>query len=242
MYSRRAPAEVFIMLALGLACLWPARAADLRFEPATILLTPTARVADVRLRNDGPVSMQVQVRAFRWEQTDGEDRLSATDSLGASPRIQELAPGQEQIVRVLLAEDMTAEQEETFRLIVDELPGAAAADRRVQTLIRYSIPVVVQPGALPPADLRFRIGTSEGQTVLEAHNGGGQNARLSELRLQTSSGAAIDANSGLDGYVLAGRMRRWPIALPDGMRTGSITAISADVNGEARSYAPEVVN
>jgi len=230
------------LAAVALLLLGPAQASTLQLEPVSIRLTQTARSAVMYLRNDGTEALNVQVRAFRWEQAAGEDRLSPTNQLRVSPPIQMIPPGGEQFVRILLAEDMWPQGEESFRLIVDELPGAPAANGRVQLLIRYSVPVIVRSGELAPADLSFRLDRSEGHTILEARNSGGQSAQLSELRLTTRSGNTIRMNSGLFGYVLAGQTRRWQLALADDQRRDQIVGIAANVDGKAGAYALEVTH
>lgn len=217
-----------------------AEASTLQLEPISIRLTPTSRSAVMQLRNSGAEPLHVQVRAFRWHQVDGEDRLQATDTLRVSPPIQVIPPGGEQFVRILLAEELSAQTEQTFRLVVDELPGAPAADGQVKMLIRYSVPVTLRPAGLTPPALHFRLHQEPDGAVLEAQNSGGQGAQLAELQLTTTSGETIQLNSGLLGYVLAGQVRRWPISLPAGAQVEQATGISAQVDGKAGSYALEV--
>ncbi|MGH8131219.1 MAG: fimbrial biogenesis chaperone [Steroidobacteraceae bacterium] len=217
-----------------------AEAATLQLEPVSIRLTPTARSAVLQLRNSGAEAMHVQVRAFRWHQAGGEDRLENTDELRISPPIQVIPPGGEQFVRILLAEELSPQTEQTFRLIVDELPGAPAADGHVKMLIRYSVPVTLRPSGLAPPALKFRLHQEPDGAVLEARNLGGQGAQLAELRLTTTSGATIQLNTGLLGYVLAGQVRRWPLSLPAGAPVEQATGITAQVDGKPGSYALEV--
>ena len=228
-----------VCLALLTALAGTATASTLQLEPVSIRLTPTARAAVMQLRNSGSEPMHVQVRAFRWEQQQGEDRLSATDDLRVSPPIQTIPAGTEQYVRVLLAEALLPQGEESFRLIVDELPRAPAADGQVRMLIRYSVPVMVRPSGLRAPELRFRIVHDGDQTLLEAENRGGQGAQLAEMQFTTADGATIRVNRGLYGYVLAGQMRRWPLSLPPDA-IGRATGIDAHVDGKASRYALEV--
>lgn len=215
-------------------------AATLQLEPVSVKLTPAARTAVVRITNSGAEPVNVQVRAFRWGQQDGEDRLEPTDELRISPPIQAIAPGSEQIVRVLLAEDLLPAGESCYRLIIDELPGKPVADGHVDLLIRYSLPVILRPAGLAPPALAFRLVQQPDRTVFEARNSGGQNAQLSNLKLITAGGETVPVNNGLLGYVLAGRERRWPIALPQGA-AGQAVGIQAQVDGNVARYPLELV-
>lgn len=241
MYIERRLVTYFALLIATVYYLFgKAEAATLQLEPVSIRLTPASRSAVMQLRNRGAEPMNVQVRAFRWHQAGGEDRLEITNQLRVSPPIQVIPPGGEQYVRILLAEELATQSEETYRLIVDELPGAPAADGHVQMLIRYSVPVTLRPAGLAPPALHFRLHQEPDGPVLEAQNTGGKGAQLAELQLTTASGETIQLNSGLLGYVLAGQVRRWPLSLPDGARAEQATSISAQVDGQAGSYALEV--
>ena len=241
MFARRRTLLHFALLLAGLcAACGSVQAATLQLEPVSIRLTPSSRAAVMRLRNGGNRPMNVQVRAFRWTQAGGEDRLHATEALRISPPIQAISPGAEQHVRVLLAEEFSAQSEETFRLVVDELPGAPAADGQVRMLIRYSVPVTVQPPGLTPPELQFQLHQAPDGAVLEAHNHGGRSARLADLKLTTASGETIEINRGLFGYVLAGQTRRWPLAPRTGKRFGQATGVTAQVDGKAGSFPFEV--
>lgn len=234
--------RLVVLVAVAVASFWQgdARATALQVEPVSVRLTPTTRSAVLRLSNQGAMPLNVQVRAFRWQQVDGEDQLSATDALLVSPPIQQLDANGVQIVRVLLAETLSSEEELSFRLIVDELPGEPRADGQVQMLIRYSIPVTFRPAGLGPAKLSFQLDLTQEHATIEASNSGEQSAQLSAMRLTSLSGDVIELNAGLFGYVLAGQTRRWPIRLSDNASIDQITGVAANVDGQARAFELQV--
>lgn len=230
------------VLLVALAALWQddAQASALQLEPVSVRLTPTKRSAVLRLSNQEAMPMDVQVRAFRWRQVDGEDQLSATDALLVSPPIQRLDANSVQVVRVLLDETLSSEEELSFRLIVDELPGEPRADGQLQMLIRYSIPVTFRPAGLAPAKLGFRLNRTQDHVTIEASNSGARSAKLSAVRLTSASSDVLELSAGLFGYVLAGQTRRWPIRLADNVSIDQITGVAADVDGKARAFELQV--
>ena len=239
--SRTTLASGVCLAALVCAGIGQAEASSLQLEPVAIRLTPTTRSAVMQLTNSGKTPVQVQVRAFRWDQSGGEDQLSPTDQIKISPPIQAIAPGSEQFVRILLDEKLSPAAEASFRLIVDELPGAAAADGQVRMLIRYSVPVTVRPAGLAPPELHFRLRQEMNTAVLEAENSGGESAQIADLQLTTPDGHSLPVNSGLLGYVLPGQARHWPIALATGTGSAPPTGITAKVDGKASEFPIEGV-
>jgi fimbrial chaperone protein len=237
--SRTALAPIAWLAALICAGIGQAEASSLQLEPVAIHLTPTSRSAVMQLKNSGKTPVQVQVRAFRWDQANGEDQLSPTDQIRISPPIQAIAPGGEQFVRILLDEKLSPQSEASFRLIVDELPSATTADGQVRMLIRYSVPVTVRPAGLTPPELHFRLRQELNAAELVAENTGGQSAQLADLHLTTSDGHTIRVNSGLLGYVLPGQARHWLLTLPPGTGSDRPIGITAKVDGKAGEYPIE---
>ncbi|PSD48383.1 hypothetical protein C7E25_22025, partial [Stenotrophomonas maltophilia] len=61
--------------------------------------------------------------------------------------MQELAAGQQQLVRVMRPDRTPPPAQQHYRLIVDEVPDLATRAEGMQFVLRYSIPVFVQPAA-----------------------------------------------------------------------------------------------
>ncbi|KAF1686301.1 pili assembly chaperone [Pseudoxanthomonas broegbernensis] len=204
-----------------------ARAADLQVSPILLEFAQAQQAQAIWLSNSGQHPLRAQVRVHAWSQDGGEDRLAPTRDLVASPATLEIAPGAQQMVRVVRLQPGPAPTERSYRLLVDELPPAAAQARPagLQFLLRYSIPVFLEPAgpapavpaaqaSLPgtgPASLRFALEPAPGGSRLVASNAGTRRAKLSQLVLVAADGGARALNQGLLGYVLAGQTMSWPL-------------------------------
>lgn len=73
--------------------------------------------------NRGDAAVTLQVRGFTWTQEGGEDRLVPVTDVIVAPAIFSLAAGGAQVVRALV-QAPAADRERTYRLLIDELPGA----------------------------------------------------------------------------------------------------------------------
>lgn len=137
--------------------------------------------AALTLRNDGTTPLNAQVRVFAWSQTPDEDRLERTDRVVASPPIVQVAPGADQIVRILPPSGAPVDTEETYRLLIDEIPdGTDAQLTGVGVQLRYSVPVFVGAPAsakLPAVDFALERGTAT-PAVASGSSGAAGHARL----------------------------------------------------------------
>ena len=132
--------------ALVLACASPALAQQAMMDvaPTTIQLEPGASGL-FYITNHGGQTIHVQVEALDWSQKGGADQTTPSDSLFASPPLAEIAPGARQTVR-LLASPGNKSVETTHRLMVSQLPEAAAPDQQaIRVLLQFSVPVFVGP-------------------------------------------------------------------------------------------------
>lgn len=130
------------LLALGLAAV-PASSASLRVAPVGFELTGGTATSTLQIRNEDQRPVTVQVRVFRWNERGGPQALEPTRDVVASPPLATLAPGTENLVRIVRLKKGPAGPRETYRLIVDEVPDRRPlASGQVQVVVRHSIPVV----------------------------------------------------------------------------------------------------
>jgi fimbrial chaperone protein len=242
MRPRKAKLWLFALAAwLGMAV--PASSGDLRLEPVSLILAPDQVATSLWLSNTGQQPLQAQVRLFAWTQDGGGEVLAPTRELAVSPPLLEVPPLGRQRVRLVRLGNGTPVAETAYRLVVDELPGdrtaASAAAAPANALLRYSIPVFVQPPA-PAADPRLSARIEQdvtGGRRLRLDNSGERHARISALYFIGTGGRRHLLAPNLAGYVLPGRYKHWP--LPDALGLPPYGRFEADVNGEPQVLVPE---
>jgi fimbrial chaperone protein len=206
-----------------------ARASGLQVAPISLEFAPGSQAEAVWLTNTGDAPIRAQVRVLRWTQADGEEVLTPSPDLRPSPAIVEIAPGKQQLVRIVRPVVEKASQEVAYRLLIDELPGAQTESAAgLQFLLRYSVPVFLLPANVKPEDARpivsARVIGEGADAKLEVVNRGTKRARLSQLATVDVAGEKQMLVPGLLGYVLAGQQMQWPIALPPGASEGTFEA------------------
>ena len=107
------------MLLLGIAGMGPAGAANLQISPVTITMRAEQSSAGITLQNLGDAPLFGQVRVFLWDQANGEEALTPTQELVASPPIVEIAANSRQTIRLVRTQAGPAPQERTYRVLID---------------------------------------------------------------------------------------------------------------------------
>jgi len=224
------------LTAVGLALLISsaAGAASLFVKPTTVILARGDAAASVTLTNSGDVPVTAQVRVFGWEQSANEDRLTATSALAASPPMMTIPAGQSQTIRLVRTQQAAAVNEESYRILVDEINDrTAAAGAGVQMQLRYSVPVFVMPKPNEPAQVAFTASLVADGLVIQAANQGKSHAQISNVSLRYADGSARVVNGGLVGYVLPAKARQWRLDLPTGVSAQTkAESVRALVNGQ----------
>jgi fimbrial chaperone protein len=210
-------------------CAMP-QAASLQIAPVTVDVAAPGATATLNLRNPGDKPLDGQVRVFKWTQVDGEDKLVPTEDVVASPPMVTLRPNTNYVVRVVRTTKEPVAGEETYRLLIDELPGPAAERRTaVNIVLRYSIPVFfTAPGAVA-GKLKWALQHRNNKLFLSATNDGDRRVRIAKLKITDTKGATASFGEGLAGYVLGHSTKIWPVsAKAKGFGSGGLASISAE--------------
>ena len=152
------------------------------------------------------------MRVFRWSQVGGADRLEPTDEVVASPPVVTLRSNTDYAVRLVHQGPMPAHGEESYRVLIDELPSAESRVNGVSLLVRQSIPVFFSARDRADAQVTWRLEKADGALV--GVNAGDRRLRVSDLKLADDSAAHISGGGGLRGYVLGHSTVRWTLPRP----------------------------
>ena len=217
-----------------------AAAGSLRVAPILLEVPAPGATTTLNLRNEGNRNLHVQIRVFRWTGTQSEPVLEPTSDVVVSPPAATLTPGTEYVVRVVRVTRQPVAGEESYRVLVDELPDPA--DGRANTVrfaFRYSIPAFFAAASAAPADVSWSMAVTGRNAVLTATNSGGRRARLANLKVIDGNGTALIQRPGLFGYALGKSVTAWtllaagktaprgPLRLVAESETGAIHAVVA---------------
>jgi fimbrial chaperone protein len=111
-------------------------------------------VLTVHNEEDTPVLVQATVLA--WQQVNGEDQLDATRDLLVTPPVFTLAPKSDQVLRVALRGQASAERELDYRLLLAEVPGPPTGVADQPARVRREPACRPAPGLAPRARGRWR--------------------------------------------------------------------------------------
>jgi fimbrial chaperone protein len=189
-------------------CCSPALAGSFTVTPVRIDIVPPRQAASIEVQNTGAQPAQLQAERYRWTRdNDGDDELAPTEDFVVTPPIFRLAPGQKQIVRVLLLGRPDPARELAYRLILQETPVDEPPPNTVATVLRISLPVfVAAPNAQP--QLVFELQRRDGQLRVTAENRGAAHALIVGSRSEAGEKLPVE------GYLLPGERRSWPLAAP----------------------------
>jgi fimbrial chaperone protein len=236
------------LLAAAAALLAPGIAAAqtaLRVEPLMVDVSSPAQASSVTLQNNGASELTLQLRVYEWSQVDGEDRLTPTDEVVASPPIARIAPGSNYTVRIARTVGAAASgTEKAYRLWLDELPPETAlrdGGGEVGIRLRFDLPVFFH-GTDDDANLTWSARREGPDVVLEAANTGRRHARIEGLQLQGRGGTSVSFGQGLNGYVLAGSTRRWTAPVGDAALAGGSATVVIGPGGNETRHAVALAN
>ena len=194
-----------LRLAAFVAALLVASAANggsFSIAPVRLDVKMPRRAASVEVQNTGELPAQIQVERYLWvADKGGDDVLEATDDIVATPPIFTLAPGQKQIVRVLVSGNHDPTREATYRVILQETALNDPLPNAVRALLRISMPLFITPNGAKP-NVVWSTERVDNRWWLVMENTGNAHAQILSARLE--SGQEIKAT----GYLLPNEKRR----------------------------------
>jgi fimbrial chaperone protein len=227
--NRRAFALAGLLAALTLTASSVGAKGNLQVRPTLIELPPKKAAGRIVLANTGDEPMLAQVRVYAWTQQEGEDRLAASDQIVLSPPLVKIAPGGEQVVRFVRQGTAVVGQDQSYRLIVEELPNAKTSqDTTVSIRLRYVMPLFVRAAGASPVALTCRLLAAS----LSCTNTGGQAAQLGRTQLVDHQGRTRELSAGLFGYVLPGSLKQWPLDPAHVSSLGADLRLETQLNGK----------
>lgn len=228
-----------------LAGLWlassVAAASGLQVSPVSLTLAANQNAEGLWLSNTEDKAVNAQVRVYRWTQEGGEDKLTPTRGLVISPPMLQIAAGDRQLVRAIrlgAPPSGPGAVQEAYRMVIDELPVDTDGKKGLQFVLRYSVPVFVEPTgvAAAPAQLSWAIRREGDKATLEVANSGGTHAQLANMSFTDAAGHRTEITPGLLGYVLPGAQMRW--ALKPGAKVfASGGTLETMINGQTVQQA-----
>ncbi len=215
----------------------PAWAQSLRVSPVTIDLPPGATSSALTLGTGKPGGVAVQARVFRWTKAAGKDKLDRTADVVVSPPMQRVRPGSPSTVRIVRVKKAAVSGEETYRVILDEIPDRKNIQSgTVAFTIHQSIPVFFAGLDVRPPRITWKARRRGNKLLIEAANSGQKRVRLSKLAVTDGKNRNVLKIPGLAGYVLGGQTTAWRVSKAAGLKTLSIKA-----EGDAGSINASVV-
>ncbi len=214
-------------------------AASIRLSPVSVEILSDQSASSISLYNQSNESSDLQVRVFEWRQNAGQDQLIPTDEIAVSPPFLKLQPNDSYNLRVVRINPVPVSGEQTYRIIIDELPKPIdnrKADQGVNVLLRSSLPLfVVNKDAI--TKLTWSIQQEQNNSSLTINNVGNRHALLSNLTLidtTANKSYPIKVNT-VNGYILAGKARNFNISPDFKFQTDHKYNISLNINGKQTS-------
>ena len=202
------------LIILGMAAVGPALASTFNVSPIRAQLGAGRRTEALTITNVDDDPVVVQVRVLAWSQAGGEEILDATREILVTPPVLQMAPKGQQIVRVALRRDPDPARELTYRVILDEVPQAAAVGATgLRVALRLSLPVFVTPAhPTPGPELAWEAHRlPDGAIEIAATNRGSVHVQVIDFEAQVP-GAAAPLHAIVAKYVLAGSRVTWSLA------------------------------
>lgn len=167
--------------------------------PTNLVMEQNEKSVILRLENRGNQPVVLQMRIYQWTQVNGEEQLLPQQNVIGSPPMMTIASGSQQIVRIINKKPALANEELTYRLVLDEIPTQQKGQQGVNFQMRYSLPLFIYGAGLKhnvidenvQNDLSWRFVNSKGNKWLEFNNQGNTHLHLSHIDMNQKTAGLL---------------------------------------------------
>ena len=222
--------SVLLSLLLSLPALFTAAhaASSILVWPIFQVIKNSDRGSELWLQNEGGNAVTLQVRIFKWQLRHSASVYSDQKDVLASPPFVTIQPGGRQLIRLIRLRPTAAQQEDAYRIVIDEIPGVMAPQMQNHNAglimrMRYVLPLFLYGQGIQPVgqngpvtdirkNLSWQILSSGGKPVLAITNHGTRHARLSDIFWGSDAmHPDVFISKGFLGYVLPGQTVNFPL-------------------------------
>ena len=235
---------VFTLLASSLAT--PVLAGPFSVTPVRIYMTPKDKAIAVTINNEGDTELVMQADVYTWKQkANGEDDLVLTEDLLLSPPIIKIAGKSRQVVRLARLQPGATDQQQTYRMIVREIPEATQNNKnmQLQIAIAFSMPIFITPSqAKSKMDCVIeRAATDTVRAVCEST--GNAYAQVIDLEV-TNAGNEKLASRTTGGYILPTNKRTFEMKSENNkaIPAGSVVLTTKMDDGSTQTFNATLSN
>lgn len=198
-----------LFFTLGLPNAW---GASFSVDPVIAHITGQQRITSFNVKNRSSVPTAIELQIFRWEQVNGEEKLTPAPEMLVTPTIFKVPGDASQIIRVGKRQAVLNEKEQAYRLILKEIPAPPKPGfQGLNVLLKISLPIFASKTIVSPA-LQWRAKVSDhGKLQLDIHNTGLGHTKILQVHLE--NGNQTPQTIKRQAYLLAGDQQQWSTEL-----------------------------
>ena len=193
-------------------------AGSLRVAPIKVAFDDRSTTAVLTLMNEGEDKITVQLNAKSWDQDDqGTDNYSETRDIVFFPKILEVEPATERIIRIGYQGEATPAREATYRIFLQELPVTKPGEMALKFAITLSIPIFIQP-SMERRDVAIEeVSQRPGQLRVKVRNGGNTHVVVNGITLKglDVAGQEVFLSEVRGWYLLSNKSKTYELQIPE---------------------------
>jgi fimbrial chaperone protein len=200
-------------------------------SPTLLTISPQQSVANLTLSNEKSEPVTIQLEMVRWQQIKGKDVYTDTEALIATPQIFILPPNGTQIVRLGLENPLFGEQEQAYRLFIQEVVPKLNIKRKsgLRMALRISLPVIIKAEAPVRQKLQWHVVRQGSMLKLRAENKGNNVLFINLLQAYAREQQPVTKPQTTFVYLLPGSKNEW--AFP-ALTKNKVSSIKAFINDQ----------
>jgi len=196
---------------------------DFSINPVRIFFDSSKKTDVVTIKNESQGKVALQLSSVAWTQDEKEDNVySSTDDILFFPKLLELAPEEEKIVRIGIKVPHE-EAEKTYRLFFEEIPDNSQTDTTaVKIIMKVGVPIFISPLKANASGVIHTFDMTGSALSVGIRNEGNIHFIIKSMQIagKDVSGKELYTAERAGGYLHHGKSKSFTFDIPQDMCRG----------------------
>lgn len=209
MHELRSILLFFILLSFSLLT----KASTIEVSPTKIFISSNKKFTAINVKNLSQEKVFIQAELLNWSQKQNDNIYTPSNELIVNPLIFAVDANSEQIIRIGLKKNYSnIKEEQSFRLLLSELPDQFKIASGLKMLLRLNLPIFIEPSEKTNQELVWSKKIVNSDTVnLTISNPNNTHRMINKIELKDKLNKSLYDKQNAFIYLLPHQEYTWTI-------------------------------
>lgn len=200
-------------------------ASAIEVSPTKVFFQPDQKFTSIIVKNLSKEKVFIQAELLHWQQKDSKNIYNTSKELIISPPLFSIEPESEQVVRIGRKQLTQSSSEQSYRLLLSEIPDQFKLTNGLKIVLRLNLPIFITPKETTQHDLKWSRSVKNNQVTLSIYNPNNTHRMVNKVELKDKLNKSLYEKQNAFIYLLPKQKYTWQLN-KDSIKTANLGKIN----------------